>query len=181
MKTLSLFSILFAMLFLPALTSAQSAFTREFYHKYKHTEGTTKLVIPGFVVKSGTWIARAFLKEEEEKLMMKMLGKFGKIRLMNIEDSNPVCQDDMSKLLRSVRNHRYDDLIAVHADGERVNIMAKMVKNKIKGFFIVVSAEDSFTFVSIKGSLNIKHLNQLLKTVMKDEELSKKIPDVIRA
>jgi hypothetical protein len=180
MKTLILLSFI-SLLLTPCLVNSQSAYTREFYKKYKRTEGTTKMVIPGFVIKGGTWIARAFMKDEEEKLMMKMLGKFGRLRLMNIEDTNPVEQDDVTRLMKSVRNHSYDDLISVNSEGERVHIMAKSGKNKIKGFFILVSSEDSFTLVSIKGSLNIKHLNELLKTVLKEEKIMDKVPEVIRA
>lgn len=182
MKTYIIALCLFSLMALPVLVNSQSAYTREFYKKYKHTEGTTKMVIPGFVVKGGALIAKAFMKKEEEKLMMKMLGKFGRFRLMNIEDTNPVAKEDVTRLMKSVRNHSYDDLISVNSAGERVHIMAKSGKNKIKGFFIVVSAEDSFTLVSIKGSLNIKYLNQLLKTVMKDDnKIMEKVPDIIRA
>ena len=180
MKTLILLSFI-SLLLTPCLVNSQSAYTREFYKKYKRTEGPTKMVIPGFVIKGGTWIARAFMKDEEEKLMMKMLGKFGRLRLMNIEDTNPVEHDDVTRLMKSVRNHSYDDLISVNSEGERVHIMAKSGKNKIKGFFILVSSEDSFTLVSIKGSLNIKHLNELLKTVLKEEKIMDKVPEVIRA
>ena len=155
MKNLLLLSIfLFS---IPLSQQAQNRAVRNFYHKYKKTEGTRNFVLPGFLIWFATGVANEIVDEPEAKVALKFAKKFKTMRLLAMEDVNHVTAEDYNKLISGVKKKNYEELISV------------------KNLLILVSEEDTFTMMSMKTKIRTKDLNRLINDLMKLEKVRQKV------
>jgi len=165
---------------------AQNRAIRTFYKQYQRSENVTKMAIPGFVIRMGGGIAKGILKNNEDfaeqKDALKLIPCIRGLRLLTIEDQ-PVSKEKNSTLVRTLKAGKFEELLAVRADGSTVHIMMrekiKKRKNKkiIKGLFILVNDGSQFTMVNLKTKIKPKHLDQMVQLIIdqvKDEEVVEK-------
>ncbi len=167
---------------LPLGTYAQNKSIRKFYRQYKKTENTRNFVLPGFLIKLGTGLARDLVQSEEQYEILRLARKIRGARILVAEDSNPVSRPAMRQLVDDVRKASFDDLISVRAEGTDVQIMISENGKKIKGLFIMVSEEDTFVMLHLKTKLKYKDINRLIEVLQKEfldeEEEPEEKPEV---
>lgn len=173
MKNLLLLIFLFQ---IPFVAQSQNRSIKNFYHKYKKTEGTRNAVIPGFLIWLATGIANESIGDEPEaKIALKFAKKFKTMRFLVMEDENHVTQEDFQKLMSGAKKANYEELISVKRNGEYIQILGRGKNDKLKNLLVLVSAEDSFMMMSMKTKIKTKHLNRLINDLIKLDKVQKKI------
>ena len=173
MRTIFIVAMLLA---IPLTSMAQRKNLNKFYRKYKYSEDARKFAIPGFAIKMGAGIARAFVKEPEARAALKFAKRFKKMRFLIMENNNSVRPSDMNYLVKSIKNGKsgYDDFIQVRSGSTRVTFMIREKKDFIKNILILVSEEDQFVMMDMKAKFKIEHLNELLQSL--SDEMDVDIP-----
>jgi hypothetical protein len=160
------------LLLLPLFANAQTVSINEFYRKYKHADAEKVAVsVPGWIVRMGIGIAKSQAEDQEEKDALKVLRKVGKVRVLTFEDSNPIRDKDLDRLMKGVRRERFEDLVMVREHATKVHIMMRERREKIKNLLILVNEEDTFTMVSLKTKVKYDEIEELInKAIQEDEE-----------
>lgn len=151
--------------------AAQNMPISNFYDKYKYEENTTKISLPGWIVRFGAWIARKSADDPETKETLKLAKKIRFLRVLQIEDSNPVSAKDIKRLTRKLERRRYEPLLYIRDGGTRTQVMVKERNGRIKNFFLLTQDDESFTMVSLKMNLHIKHVNKVIRMLNDDHDI----------
>lgn len=165
-------------------SQAQTAGIRHFYNKYKHSPEAEKIKLPGWVLHLGAGLVLALDKDldESERAGIKLMKKIKKLRMLSLENSNPVSPEDYNSLIKSVKKDHFEDLISVRDGKTKVNIMIREKKDVIRNILILVSDEDEFILFSVSSKIKIEDINKLLKMVPeKEQQKILKLPKEIRA
>ncbi len=153
---------------IPLSGFSQKKSIKKFYKQYKKGKETRNFVIPGFLIRFATGLARDIVETDEEYEMLKLARNIRQARILLSEDFNPVLQSDFNDLVKGVKKVSYNDLIAVRAEGTNVNIMINENGEKIKGLLILISEEDTFMMLHLKTKLKYEDLNRLIE-IFRDE------------
>lgn len=172
MKNLLLLIFLFT---IPFAAQSQNRGIKNFYHKYKKTEGTHNFVLPGFLIWLSTGVANEIVDDPEAKVALKFARKFKTMRLLTMEDGNNVTKEDYKNLVASAKKGNYEELISVKEKGTKIHIMGRGKKGKFKNLLVLVSEEDSFTMMNMKTNIKVKDINRLINDLMKLEKVRKKL------
>ena len=163
--------------------------TAGFYSKYKKTPGVQNFKLPGWLISSGSGIAKSFMKEEDKDVeaLLKLVKKIKNLRLMVAEDYNPIPANESRELVNNLRKNDFDDIIFVRDGTTTVNIMINLneKKEKIKDLMIMVNEEDQFVFLSAKTKIKYQDIADLVKTLLDNnldekQEPEKKEPPVVK-
>ena len=151
---------------------AQTPGINYFYHTYKRHEDARKFSIPGWVFRLGSTIAQKHVDGEGEKEAIKMAKKIKKLRLLVMEDANPVSKDDLNRMLsRAKGKEGFEDLLVVSSEGTKINMLVRSKGETIKNLLILVSEEDQFVMVSLKSKLKISDLNKVLRSLQDEVDI----------
>lgn len=149
------------------------------FWKYKDYDGAMAFRIPGFLPK----ISSIFVKGKEER---RLLRRVGKVRILVFQDNqNPIKDTDLKRFSRSVSNGKgLEDLIFVREGKTHVHVMGKENHGIIKKLVVLVSEEETFALVSVKGRLKFKDIQAVIdketKRALKKGGKKPKIPMVIK-
>lgn len=147
--------ILFVVLLSTANASlAQTKAINQFYNKYKHLENTEKIKLGGFLLQ----LAGRFSDDEATDQWMK---KISSLRIMTINNGNPVSSDDYNDLIKSVKKEAFEDLMTVREDGKKIQFLIREKGDSITDLLLLVSGEDEFTLLSLEGLLKFSDLNDM--------------------
>jgi len=145
-----------ALLFLCSFQmQAQSKSVNGFYKKYKKEAKARNIKLNSFIID----ISRSFMDEEASNI----LKKFSKVRLLVIEDSKIVNPTDLTQLMKSVKNEKFEDLINIRDGQSSVQILVRDSKKGITDLLLVVQdqEEDDFVLLSIQGLFKYEDLKDL--------------------
>lgn len=163
------YAICIALLCLTTLCFGQSPAIQDFYNKYKNLKAVTDIKLQGWVLK----LASTFADEEEAE---RLLRKITQLRVMVMEDGNLVTNSEYSRLLRSVRKDRFEELMKIKDGGDNIDILIREKGETITDVLVLISGEDGFVLLSLEGALRFKDLHQLNIDVEGGESF-KKIPE----
>lgn len=166
-KLLLLLSLAFI---IPIFSDAQTQSLNKFYRKYKRGKESVNFTLPGFVFKLGAAIGKNHVETEAEKEAVKLAKGIKKMRLLVIEDFNPVTTKDYNKLIKGVNNEGLEEMITVRTEGTRVNLLMREKKEKIKNLLILVSSEDTFVMVSAKTKLKLEQIVEVVNQAIDESE-----------
>ncbi len=141
----------------------------DFYRQHKRSEGVRNFKIPGWLVWLGSGITHEIVKDENDKAKaaLKLARKVKKMRLLVVEDYNPIPTMAVNNFMRDSRRSGYSDLIYVRDGETTVNIMGRIKKNeKFRDLIIMVSEENEFVFFHMKSNIKMKDLNNMLRVFM---------------
>ncbi|MEL6637289.1 MAG: DUF4252 domain-containing protein [Bacteroidota bacterium] len=156
------------LLALPLGVQAQNKTIRQFYRQYKKAEKTRNFIVPGFLIKLGTGLARDLVKSDDQYELLRLARKIRSARILYAEDRNPVPRTAMLQFLDDMRASPFEELLRIQADGTNVEIMIDENGKKIKGLFIMVAEEDGFVMFHLKTRIKYKDLNRLIR-ILQDE------------
>ena len=157
-------------LLVPVFTQAQTQSLNKFYRKYKRGKESVNFTLPGFVFKLGAAIGKNHVEGEAQKEAVKLAKGIKKMRLLVIEEYNPVTNADYSDLIQGLNQEGIEEMITVRTDGTRVNLMMREKKEKIKNLLILVSSEDTFVMVSAKTKLKLDQIVEVVNQAMHEME-----------
>ena len=159
-------------LLVPIFTEAQTQSLNKFYRKYKRGKESVKFTLPGVVFKLGAAKGKNHVEGEAQKEAVKLAKGIKKMRLLVIEEYNPVTNVDYSDLIQGLQSEGIEEMITVRTDGTRVYLLMREKKEKIKNLLILVSSEDSFVMVSAKTKLKLDQVVEVVNQAMQemDEE-----------
>ncbi|MEM1321052.1 MAG: DUF4252 domain-containing protein [Bacteroidota bacterium] len=163
----------FSLLLLSTAVLAQTRSINRFYNTYKHQEEVRNFALPGWLIRLGATIAKKHVDEPEAKAALQMAKKVKKLKLLVMENGNPVQQQDLERLYTEARSREgFEDMVFVREGNTRVNMLIRTKKDDIiRNLLIMVSEEDQFVMVSLKTKLKIEDLNQLLYSIQKDADV----------
>jgi hypothetical protein len=172
-------NILFCFIAFWVCTTAVSAQDGALFWKYKDYDGALAFRIPAFVPK----VSSLFVKGKEER---RLLRRVGKVRILVFQDNtNPISERDLKRLSKNVSNNGgLDDLLFVREGKTRVQVMGKEHNGTIKKMVVLVSEEETFALISVKGRLKFKDIQAIIdketKKALKKGEKKPKIPAVVK-
>lgn len=150
-------------------TAQKTKSIKKFYRQYKKGKDTKNFILPGFLIRLGTGIARDMVQTEEEYEMLKIARTIRQARILFSEDFNPVPKNDFKQLVKNVRQQdNFDDLIGVRTSSVNLQVMIKEKGEKIKGLLVLVNEEDSFFMLHLKTKLKYKDINRIIQ-IFRDE------------
>lgn len=171
--------IFFVLIFLTTLTNAAQAqrCINRFIDKFYEKEDVSTIEL------GGTLLSMASNMGDDDDAA-KILASVYRLQVMIMEEKNYVTNSDLNQLKRDVQNNGFDELMMVRSGKERVNFFIKEKKGTITNVLVVISSEDGFVLLHIKGKLKFEDLRKLDFDVNGSDTL-KKIPtrksDVPRA
>ena len=146
---------------LPAFSQSQSI--RDFYRKYKRTENTVNFNAPGWMIRLGASIAMNHVDDPGEKEALRLAKKVRKGRILVMEDKNHIHPTDLNKFISNVHDENFEDLIHVHDEGEKIQILIREDNDWIRDILILVYEEDSFIMLALKTKMHIEDINEVLR------------------
>ncbi len=172
------FILIFSILMLPLAMNSQSRSINRFYNTYKHHEDVRNVSIPGWLIRLGATIAKSHVDEPEAKAALKLAKKVKKLKLLVMENVNPVDKKDLDRLYAEATSREgFEDMVFVKEGNTRVNMLIRTKKDDIiRNLLILVSEENEFVMVSLKTKLKMEDLNELLRAIQDDVDVDIGIP-----
>ena len=168
--------LLFAIL-TPMTINAQTSVNR-FFNKHSASKNAISVDISGILIKVAAKIAA------EEHEAAEILASINRLQVLVLEDENPVSASEFQSFTTKLRKDDFEDLMTVREGKTRVNFFIREKNDKIQNILILVSEEDNFVMLNLKGKIKFSDLNKLNFDVEGSEHF-KKIPkykkDVPRA
>jgi len=152
-------------------TTAQNLPISNFYEKYKFEKNTTKISLPGWVVRFGAMIGRKVVDDEEAKEALEVAKKIRFFRLLQIEDSNPVSTKDVKCLTRKLKRRKFEPIVFIREGSMRTQVMVKEKNGLIRNLFLLVQDDESFTMVSLKMKLHINDINKVIQMLKEEHDI----------
>ena len=139
------------LVFLACTISAQAQFPVWcFYHQQKRGEGVTKFMVPGFLFKIGGNLV-------EDKNIAHLVKKMGTIRLIAAEGKeNAFDNEEAQRFVKKLHRWNYEDLVSIKDGKERVHIMVKERRGKIRRYMIFVNSDTDAVMISGKCKLSVE-------------------------
>lgn len=144
--------VLFALL--PGIAISQTKYIKSFYDKYKHHENVQDVKLQGWVLK----LASSF---SDESTATRILNNISYLRVLIMDNGNLVGKKDYQKLLQSVRQDQFEELIRVKEKDKNIEFFIREDAEAISDVLILVNSADNFVLLSLEGRLHFSDLNQL--------------------
>ena len=139
-----------------------------FYHQQVRGEGVTKLMIPGLAFKIGG-------KFIDDKNVAHLVKKMGTIRIVAAEGKeNAFDNDSARRFVKKLHHWNYEDLLSVKDGNERVHIMIKERRGKIRRYLMFVNSDDDSVMISGKCKLSLDDFMSLANAQKKEWKSKKK-------
>ena len=151
-----------------------------FYQKHKRKDGVRNVKLPGWVIWVGGGLAYNSVKEDEVKELLRFAKKIKKMRFMLAEEASAISAEDINSFVKEIKKNQYEDLLFVQDKGTRVNMLVKNKNDKLKDIvFLVKDDEDQFVFFSMKSSIKVDDIADLIRTLSSDifDDEDKNLPD----
>ncbi len=140
--------------FLPLCGIGQSQFIAEFYDQYKNQEQATHIDVQG-------WLLKLSLKEDASDNAEQLLDKITKLRILTMDNGNPVSPAAYQKLLRNLQQNDFEELFRLREGQENVGLYIREKDKKITNVLLAVHGQDNFILLSLEGLLRFSDLNDL--------------------
>ncbi|MBN1820513.1 MAG: DUF4252 domain-containing protein [Prolixibacteraceae bacterium] len=155
MKKIS-FLILIATLALVSCTDNSAVNTA--FLKYGHRKGVVSITVPGFVVRFAAKFAD--LEREERQL----LSSIDKVKVLTVEDNYLNEDIDLhAEFYNSInKDGRYEELLSMKSDDEKVTIYGKMVDEDVIKEMVVLVGGDDNALIYLKGHFSTQMINKVI-------------------
>jgi Domain of unknown function (DUF4252) len=156
------------LLMVPAMAFSQNRTLNKFYRQHKREKGVQNAKVPGWLIRLGGKIAKKDVDEEQEKMAIDLLKKFGSVRFMFSEDGSKIKQEDVRKLHNNLLNENFDDLIMIRQGQMDVQIMVQELDGVIKNLLVLYNnpEDGEMAFVSAKANISLEALSEMIKVSM---------------
>jgi len=162
--------LMMGFIFAPSQHFGQTLNSNKSYKKYKYNSDDLSLnmTLPGWLIDVGATIAVLSTDDPQEKEALRLMKKVKRMKVLVLEDGTRLDDKYVSGLFSRMRQNKYEDLIHVRNDGERVNVLIREEKDVIKNLFFLVREDEEAVLVSMKTRLTMEQVNEVLN-VMDDQ------------
>ncbi|MFK7807245.1 MAG: DUF4252 domain-containing protein [Saprospiraceae bacterium] len=140
--------------FLFTSLTAQSNSIENFYNQYASEENATNVTIKGWLLD----LATNFTTDDESK---EVLSKITKLRVLLMEDGNPVTRSDFKELKKSIRKDNFEELMKIRDEGSYVDFYVREEGEDITNILMLVNDEDEFVLLSLEGLMKWEDLKNI--------------------
>lgn len=137
-----------------SLSQAQSKNIESFYDQYAKDENVTNVTIKGWLLD----IATQFTDDADSK---EVLSKITKLRVLVMENGNPVTKKDFNKLKRDIQKDDFEELLQIRDEGSHVDFYIREEGDLITNVLMLVNDEDEFVLLSLEGLMKLEDLKHI--------------------
>lgn len=160
--------ILFCLLCLliPDWGMSQSPAIRHFYDQFRSHEDATRISMGGGLLR----LAATFSGEKEAR---KILRKVSHMRLLVIENRDPVSPEAYTQLIKGIQADRFEQLMQIREGGQHIDFYLREDGDTITDVLMLLREEGEFLMLNLEGKLKFSDLNDLHLDVDGAEQLVK--------
>lgn len=136
------------------ILSAQSKTIESFYDQYAEKENATNVTIKGWLLD----IATQFTSDENSK---ETLSKITKLRVLLMEDGNPVTQNDFYQLKKGIIKDDFEELLKIRDESSHVDFYIREDNDLITNVLMLVNDQDEFILLSLEGLMKLEDLKNI--------------------
>ena len=160
MKTTKLLSI--TILLLATIIQSCSAHKNkgtytDFYKEYKRKNEFVSFNIPPGLF--GLFISK------DDKELKQFFKSLDDIKILSYENNADSVKYFTSELKKKLPSKFYNDLMVINDGGDKVEFKIRERDNKVNELLIIVTGDNSFSVVSIKGEIELDKVTELSKTI----------------
>ncbi|MFT5264956.1 MAG: hypothetical protein ACI8YQ_003706 [Polaribacter sp.] len=152
MKNILFLSLLIC--FCSSTVQAQSNSIESFYEQYAKNEKVTNVTIKGWLLD----IASHITSDESSK---EVLSKITQLRILLMEDGNPVTKNELSRLKKGIKKDHFEELLQIRDEGSHVDFYIREEGDHITNVLMLVNDNDEFVLLSLEGLLKLEDLKNI--------------------
>jgi len=159
--------LLMGFIFAPSQHFGQTTVSNKSYKKYKYNRNdlSLNLTLPGWLIDLGAAVAVLSTDDPQEKEAYRLMKKVKRMKVLVLEDGTRLDDQYVAGLMSKMKRDKYEDLIHVRSNGERVNVLIREDKDVIKNLFFLVRENEEAVLVSMKTKLTMDQVNAVLNIV----------------
>ena len=157
-----------AILALFTLTISAQSTIDKLFNKYQGKDGFTTVTVNGNLLKL---FADLDDDEEQDEDIMKYADKFTSIRILAQEDDDVEVGNFYDYVIDEVNRGGYEEMVTINSEGSDVKIMVRAEGKVFKEFLLIAGGSDN-AIIQIKGSLTMKEVKDMAKSVEDEESIS---------
>lgn len=150
----NIFSLSFLVLFSLSIIQAQNNSIESFYEQYAKDEKATNVTIKGWLLD----IASHITSDESSK---EVLSKITQLRVLLMEDGNPVTKKELSRLKKGIKKDQFEELLQIRDEGSHVDFYIREEGDHITNVLMLVNDNDEFVLLSLEGLLKFEDLKNI--------------------
>ncbi len=133
---------------------AQNNYIESFYEQYSKDERVTNVTIKGWLLDIATNIST----DESSK---EVLSKITQLRILLMEDGNPVTKKELNKLKKGIKKDDFEELMQIRDGGSHVDFYIREEDDQITNVLMLVNDNDEFVLLSLEGLLKLEDLKNI--------------------
>ena len=133
----------------------------KFFEKYAGKEGFTTVNLNGNLLK---FVANLDKENEVDPVLMKI----ETVKILSAEDET-ISPNFYNEIMKNFPQKDYEELLTVKESDQQVKILINEKNGVIKELLLVVGGDDDNALIIIKGSIPLKDLSHLSKSLNMDE------------
>ncbi len=134
--------------------TAQTKSVKSFYDRYANDENAIDISVQGWILK----LAGEFADDDEAG---KVLQKITQLRVLLMEDGNPVSAPEYDQLKRDVRKDQYEELLQIREEETYIDFYIREEGEYITNVLMLVNESDGFVLLSLEGLLKMEDLQNI--------------------
>ena len=150
--------ILTCLLLVLAVQLTWASSVNSIFHEFKEERNAEYVSVSPFLL----WIGRLAMGNEDEatKDIMK---KVKSLRVLDLEDCSTAVKERFAKRIGQLKEDKFESLVRINEDGEKVNILVQQKGDEIRELLIVCCSPDDCALVDIRGNFKESDLNRLIE------------------
>jgi Domain of unknown function (DUF4252) len=133
---------------------AQSENIETFYKRYAKSENATNVTIKGWLLD----VATQFTEDVESR---KVLSKITQLRVLLMEEGNPVSNTEYLQFKKDIRKDDFEELLQIRDEGSQVDFFIREEGDHITNVLMLVNEADGFVLLSLEGLLKLEDLKNI--------------------
>ncbi len=163
-----LISILISLSF-AVLSFGQTTNVTRFMNSFHKSENTTKISIPGFLIRTGVFFAKSFIEDDDEtKMALEFTRKVKSLKLLVVENKDVLSTKAYNELISNIKEDNFEELIKVRDGDTNVNLFVIEKNNVIKNLLILVDETDEFVMLNLKTKMDYEDINHIVQTIQNE-------------
>ncbi len=104
-------------------------------------------------------VIKMFVKPDED---VKIVRKVRSLKVMDLEDCATDVKERFTAKVNELNHEGYEELMRINGEGDKIHILMRMKKEKIREFLVLCSGTDECTLVQINGRFTPKDIDNLV-------------------
>ncbi len=167
---MKILALLIPLFFIAEATPCQTPALNTFYRQNKR-QAEVHGKLPGWLLRMAGKFALTKSDEiENQELNQRLIKSIGKMRFL-YNESQTISGERIDQLRKDLQQEHFEDLMRLRGQGIRFEFLIREADGLVRNLVVVYSSEEEgeMVFLSIKTSLHLKELGQLLNANFRKE------------